>query len=366
MRTLAHENLALEIRRALVGPTGNAKFWALWHPDDVGPARRMPQRQWFRVYQPLLLRMARTQEGRAILGVPDGWPAPYLIEPSAMHAHIGNGQRIHRFWPGQRVGNRIRYQWPAFKVAAKAIYERWESGRLVGREPVLDWGGLLVRAAATDTFYPDPDIETATVDGLTGRISVIESFATKRAGAGNSSLDNSTNNSCPYNVKTGGSDDYAHMRRGVTLFDTSSLSGATVDSANWAQWMVSALTFFTDPQYLHLCSTAPASNTALANSDFDIANWGSVSFGISLEYGSITTGAYEVIALNASGLAAIDTEGITKIGQRGSDDFTNTAGTGLGGSQQLGVHYADQTGTANDPYLEVTSSTAKPRTAVVI
>ncbi len=81
--------------------------------------------------------------------------------------------------------------------------------------------------------------------------------------------------------------------------------------------------------------------------------------GDRLDITSITTSAYNTIDLNATGIASISKTGITKIGLREGHDIEDDPHTLGGGFTLDGVTMStsENTGTSQDPFLEVTFST---------
>lgn len=225
--------------------------------------------------------------------------------------------------------------------------------------PKLSFGFL------TLTAYPDADAETTTVDGWVDRGttagSVSESFATIRTGAGDGSNDS---NSTLQTFLRGGdvTDKYWQLYRTIMLFDTSSLtSSATISAADFSVWGTFKRNQLGSDDF-HIGGSTPASNTALANSDY--GQCGTTSFG-SIAYASFTSTdtAYSTASLNASGISAVSKTGISKFsGQLGWD--INNSFTGAwadNGYTQFNYWSADNTGTTNDPKLVVTYTIASAK-----
>lgn len=210
----------------------------------------------------------------------------------------------------------------------------------------------------TDTFYPDANVESTSVDGYSriSQGSCYGSFSTIRSGAGNSADDsgivlrtelracNTTNQ-------------YREFGRSFILFDTSALSGETVSAATLSTYYFVKTNGIGSPD-IHVAASTPASNTAITTSDKNSV--GSTSFG-SIAYASITASSYNDITLNASGIAAVSTTGVSKFSYQLSWDILNDT-TGITWSSDTQSYYlaysADQTGTSNDPKLVVEHSAA--------
>lgn len=373
MRELSHENLSPDIRAAIQG-LHHGKLFYLWHPDDVGTARPMPERKWFEVYQPLLVRIARTRAGRDLLGVPHDFPVVDRVDHNAIHGRIGGGETLSRFYVGAKFGNRIRYQWPEFRRIAKSIYEHWGPDGLY-REPLLNWGGILVRAAATDTFYPDPDPESTTVDGWVDRTyGLAESWATRRNSAGQVANDTGVDMSW-FLRQQGGGTNWVALRRTIYGFDLASISGTTVSAATLGLYLFAKQITGSSSPYAYLLAANPQSNTALVASDFNTGTTRWPGEGTPLcddttlisSYPDYTaTPAYRTFTLNAAGISWAYPGSVVNMGVRFSADVLNSEPSGSNQNYLVNIYLADNTGTTNDPYLEVTSSTFVPRMAVII
>lgn len=198
--------------------------------------------------------------------------------------------------------------------------------------------------ADTGTFFPNPNPESTSVDGTVtmdnGNYAVAHN-ATNGSGVQDSGTEIDAGNNFNGSIY--------RIIRGFVLVDTSSLgAGATVISAT-----LSLYPAYTpdnnDSDSLGVYSSNPASNTALSTDDFEQV--GSTLYITSVPFGSISTGAYLGLPLNATGVAAISTTGVTKFGLRTTRDVGNNTPTG---NNQAGFYSADQTGTSQDPKLVIT------------
>ncbi len=202
----------------------------------------------------------------------------------------------------------------------------------------------------TLTVYPDAGSGSTTCDGYMAA-SEHQIWANMLADSGNSSDDNDSSGVfCT--TKTDQDDFWTLYRSGFT-FDTSSISGgATIDSATLSLYGTAKLNELGSTP-LHVASFNPSLNNDIVNADF--AQLGSTTFG-NIAYAAYSTSAYNDITLNASGEAAINKGGITRLGVRLGWDLD---GGSFGGSwdaeKETGYsgYYADQTGTTNDPKLVV-------------
>jgi len=202
----------------------------------------------------------------------------------------------------------------------------------------------------TLTAYPAAGSGGTTVDGNTARVSIDETFATIRAGAGNQAVKTTTFDSVTRLAGSTTSNQFAGLNRPIYTFDTTIVSG-TINSSTFSLFINEKQNGVGDDG-LHVVSATPASNNDLVNADF--TTLGSTTFG-SVTYAGVTTGAYVDITLNANGRANVTLGGISRFGARGAWDFNNSF-TGVwasGGESRLLGYYADEAGTSSDPKLFV-------------
>lgn len=225
----------------------------------------------------------------------------------------------------------------------------------------------------TSTFYPDPNVETTSVDGLIynyknnaqGGWAAAQGDTSASGGAANDSTVSTGGN---YGTSVGsiaGNGNDREIVRAFFLFDTSSLAdGDTITSATMSTYVTGKNTTFagtTDNDgndYLTILQSNPASNIALASADWDMAGdaidnptKGSSDIDIT----SISTSAYTDWALNATGLTWVSKTGITKLAMREGHDQEDDNITSSLSECTINFYYADQTGTSNDPKLVVES-----------
>lgn len=301
-----------------------------------------------------------------------------------IHKDVPSNQKIHELGP-----NRISYNRSLVKVAGKWRIQQTTDFRThpkFGKRlyyafrplwwAIHAWDWLIADrfvpawsyGFSTLTAYPDPDVEVSTVDGVVGTAGLDASFATVRntaTGSGAVTSDAGSSGNVYSVIASATSGQYAGIVRSIFLFDTSGLtSSATISNAVFSVYGDSVTADdltggASTNSKIVLCSSAPASNTALANADY--SSLGTTHYGDSAIFNSLNTAAYNDITLNASGLAAISKTSITKFGCRSGWDIDNTT-TGLtwhgSGQTRFGIFFADQTGTANDPKLVVTYSTS--------
>lgn len=214
---------------------------------------------------------------------------------------------------------------------------------------------LLVDAAAAEgsllitddvqTIYPDPQSEVTTWDGHVGARN--GDWATVIAANGSSSYSASHQLTAGITYDTGTITNH----RFITLFDVSALSGQSVESANWHCVRTGGYN-----RDVRLTGATTASNTGHTTTDYQN------TFN---DHDTDLTDAFQLddtpVALNAMGVthlqSAVDGSGIVKFCCRSNLDFIGST-SGPGGSQNTSVLTAENSGTTNDPYLEVTYGAA--------
>lgn len=142
------------------------------------------------------------------------------------------------------------------------------------------------------------------------------------------------------------------------VFDTSSIpDNATITSATFSVYSTTTGdgSETTNPANGALVEYTPSSDTAPTTSDYQQFGTTRLADADVTRASFVASSAYKDWVLNATGLAAINKTGNTRLGIRPSNDFSDaTAPTAR--SYALG-YYAAQAGTANDPMLVVNYST---------
>lgn len=208
---------------------------------------------------------------------------------------------------------------------------------------------------AVATFNPNANVETTSVDGYAQRSVASETFTTIVNGAGTGSDDSATDQAVGYLRASTTSNQFNLINRGFMLFDSSTLTAsATISSATFQLYATNDASQKNDfSTGLALSAATPASNTAIVNADYNIANWGSTRFAdTDQSLTGYTQNAYFTMTLNASGIAAISKTSITKFGVRIAKDFDASAPAWVSTNYSgLYCQFADG---ANDPTLNVT------------
>ncbi len=205
------------------------------------------------------------------------------------------------------------------------------------------------------TVYPDPDPETTTVDGGLRRGQASATFSDLRDGTGTGQFPSTATGIFAGLDASTTTDEYTLMRKFVALFDTSPLTGgADVNSATVSLFAGSpGKSNGLGETPIHVALSSPTTDTNLVDADYQRV--GRLSFG-SIAYAAWTASVYNVFTLNATGLIAIATRGISKFSTQTdwdlNDNFTGTWASEAGSNYD--GFYADQAGLANDPKLDVT------------
>jgi hypothetical protein len=169
----------------------------------------------------------------------------------------------------------------------------------------------------SSTFYPDEQTETTSCDGAASQsynYGSGESWATIIAAAGNGG----TSALSPGVIITSDnvSGKWGELRRGIVLFDTSALTGdATVSAAVFSLYGEDKYDYISIAPDINVYSSAPASNTIIVAGDYD--SLGATAFcDTPISYASWSTEGYNDFTLNSTGIAAVSTTSITKLGVR--------------------------------------------------
>ena len=219
---------------------------------------------------------------------------------------------------------------------------------------------------ATDTFYPDPSVESTSVDGYVGDSTSGASWATAHDDTSGTDANDSGTLAVDICDQAAGASGY-RIFRGIYLFDTSTLgAGATISAATFSinYDSISGGGHNDTSQSLGVVQSAPASNTAIVAGDMDGFTLHSDTLGApALSVGSYpSAGSYADFALDATGRGWIAKTGITKLGVRRSPDYNDSTSHTLAPSGVTQSHRnwrtADYTGTTSDPKLVVTYTTA--------
>lgn len=220
-------------------------------------------------------------------------------------------------------------------------------------------------------FYPDADPETTSCDGRadTGFGNDL-SFSAIRAMAGAGA--STSGGLGPQLTASSTTDQFEYLSRAFLLFDTSSLPDTDVVSAAVisVQRVDGGGSTGLGDTTSDIVSSTPASDTNIVAADY--GQTGSTNFGTGPAISAMSSNdTYYDWTLNASGIAAVTTTGVSKFGMRFSWDragsftgsWSNSAVT------NFALKSTEQTaGTTEDPKLTVThaaASTFTPRAVVI-
>jgi hypothetical protein len=159
------------------------------------------------------------------------------------------------------------------------------------------------------------------------------------------------------------------MSRGHFPVDTSGIgAGNTVSSASFKVFYSTAVGYLStetiNPANLALVASTAASNTVLANSDYaQVGTTRLCDTDVTIANFVSSDGTF---ALNATGVATVNTTGYTKFAFRSTNDFSDSTAPVVTKRSYVGACNSEYSGTAKDPILTVTyaatgTSTDLPR-----
>lgn len=159
-----------------------------------------------------------------------------------------------------------------------------------------------------------------------------------------------------------GSNNYSYLMRCCLIIDTSSIPDTDTVTAGtfgiWGAAKANAANLSDTHAGLTISQGYSASDTAFANSDYNLANLLTTRWATDIAYSSINASNYNVFTLNSSGLSGISKTGKTKISVRFNVDFDNGTPNNPASEADSFVQFYgyEQAGTSNDPYLSLTYS----------
>lgn len=225
-----------------------------------------------------------------------------------------------------------------------------------------------IALATTDTFYPDDDSETSTVDGWVRHYNLSgDTWGNIHDGAGVDSADNVTSEAAP-NIEGQNSTQWRMIFRGVYLFNTGSIIGATdiIDSATMSIRgdVCASCDGLGINHGINIYSSNPASNLALVAADY--TTLGTTEYAATILYSSWNENGYNDFTLNVNGRGAIAKgSGVTKFGTRESEyDAPDIEPVSVSAAiAGFNARYAEYIGTDSDPRLVVVYSTITTKAA---
>jgi hypothetical protein len=159
---------------------------------------------------------------------------------------------------------------------------------------------------------------------------------------------------------------WVRIRRGVTLFDTSSLpDNATITDATLSIYGLNKSNALGITPIVNVYSSAPASNTALVAGDYD--SLGSTPFcdtPITYSNWKVASPYWNDFVLNTAGIAAISLTGISKFGLRDvTYDVGNSAPAWTSNKSSFLQGGSADKGTGYKPKLVVTYTVLEVKTS---
>lgn len=330
---------------------------ATWSPhwQDPQGATLLPETVWFKLYQPILVRMANTTYGRELLCIDKSLPKIVEVLPHTLKCVKSTEQKyglcrttyVRDFRTHAKWANVIRSRWSEFNS-----YARYFLNEPVVASPLVRTARALV--AATATFYPDPHPETNTVDGWVELGSGDGSFADLRTGEATDVSD--TDEVSRLALFTGATTDiWSTLSRLIFGYNTAAIDDSETPTSAIVSLSVQAHSDVFG-ESIGLTSATPASNTAVILADFDISNFGSTNLCTPVDFDALTDEQYNDFTLNASGLAHISKTGVTNFAARLTSDISGVAPDWVeDNGSQADIYMADTATTDQDPKLVVTS-----------
>lgn len=335
----------------------------MWSPHWQDPKRAVlvPEEQWFASMQSILVPMANTAFGRELLCIEKTYPRIIRVQPSAVTAHLGGCILLSDIRSGAKFANVIRHRWQEF-----LSYSRYFLANVtVPVSPLTRFALSVVNT--TDTFFPEADPATNAMDAALARSSAGagETFTTIRTSTGTSVSASGTSIEA-YLKASATSNQFNEMDRNLVYFYT----GPTIPSADTIS--SATISFFGKgsvstglSQSVTVTSGTSASNTTVATTDFEIANYGSSDYITTrIADTAWSASAYNDFTMNATGIAAIQKggTGVTKTAMRFSGDVDNSAPTWSSGAiSDCNSAASDTAGTSNDPKLVVVHTSASTK-----
>lgn len=201
------------------------------------------------------------------------------------------------------------------------------------------------------TVFPDADPESTSVDGT---ISFTQAESNPWSDAVNAVNGTSaSDNTADLFLFAQNISNNDRIDRIVTLFDTSALTvEADISAATFSLHGDNSILTASGAWSWRLVSSNPASNTALVVGDYD--SFGSTAYAADYGSGDYVALGYNDQVMNATGIAAISLDGITKFGVREVEHDIGNMDPGNDNRFVAQYRGAEQSGTADDPKLVVT------------
>jgi len=180
--------------------------------------------------------------------------------------------------------------------------------------------------SSPETFNPDADPETNTVDGDVLRNVAGESFGAIRTGAGTAADDSNTSFKIGDLEAAASTDTYSQLARGILLFNTAPLpDGINISDVSLILRIaaIGPSPFTITPASYGVVISNPASNTALVAADYNTVSMAKKSSYV--DQSSMSVGSDSTWTFTQAGRDYINLTGITKLATAISYDIDNSA-----------------------------------------
>ncbi len=211
--------------------------------------------------------------------------------------------------------------------------------------------------ASPETFYPDANPESHSVDGIASAAGGEWAWADIISEPGNTSSDSNLYDTAVRIESYSVEDEWVVLSRGIFLFDTSALPNeSTIVAATLSLYGRQKNDTLGITPDIAIYSSAPAGVTSLAPGDFD--SLGSTAFSTAITYAGWSTAGYNDFALNANGIAAVSLVAASKFGTRSASyDVAPLEPTWSASKQAYFQPYFSEQGAGYKPKLVVTYTT---------
>ena len=316
------------------------------NPNLIG-VLRLNENVWFEVQQTMLLRMANTDAGKDLLCIPKDYKKIFKIAKNHVFYNPRMEDGVYKYdWDfriGAKWANVIRYRWKEFQEMAVYFQDA------IPFRPVT-LVGVRARYAFGGPYFPDPSIETTSVDGRCENTNAV--WATARDAA----LSDTVSDSGAFGSTMANLETNYTISRCFFLFDTAAIPDTDTISAATFSLAADGTAEQNSNTTTHvLVASTPASDTAIVAEDYD--QTGATSFGTqTFASWNETADTYNDITVLTPDSGKISKTGVTKFATRSLLDIDNTAPSPGGATNRLFFKMADTAGTASDPKLTGTSA----------
>jgi len=271
------------------------------------------------------------------------------------------------FAAGQRtITTPQAYIWDSGDKREEVIIEgKWKPAMFNGHKVIecssFDNAVYPVFSDDESTFYPDPSVESTTVDGVMRKADSTNWDTSHDAASSFDSNDNGATFTA--GVISHGNGLWS-IYRSIFLFDCTDLGEDAISDATLGLYGSGGTDDINSAQaYVNIVDSSPASNTAIVTADYN--NVGDAvddptQFSTAIDHTNVSTSGYNDFVLDANGIANISA-GVSKFGVRSGHDmednpFAKNLPSDTGSHSVF--HSADAGGTSTDPKLVVTHSAA--------